>query len=176
MSALMNVLLALAAVALILVRQFKPQQVGGSRRWWLLPALLLFFSVRNGGLVDQHHRSGSLVLLGAEVLIGVLMGVGWVLTSKTWTEADGTVWSRGTGATAGIWVLGILVRVGLAGLGALAGIHLGTGAILLALAASLLVRGGLLMWRTQPAPASYGAAAAAACAGSARPSRRGSLD
>ena len=76
------------------------------------------------------------MLLGAEVLIGVLMGVGWALTSKTWTEADGTVWSRGTGATAGIWLLGILVRVGLAGLGALAGSAWASGAILLALAAS----------------------------------------
>ena len=37
MSALMNVLVALAAVTLILVRQFKPQQLGGDRRWWMHP-------------------------------------------------------------------------------------------------------------------------------------------
>ncbi len=159
MSALFNVLVAVAVVALILVRQLKPQQVNGGGRWLLVPALLVFFSVRDGGLVDQHHQVASIVLLGAEVLIGLLMGVGWACTSTIWTEPDGTTWSRGTKATAGIWVLGIAVRVGLAGLGALAGIHLGTGALLLALAASLLVRGALLMWRTGPAPASYGVAA-----------------
>ncbi|RCH65274.1 DUF1453 family protein [Streptomyces sp. SDr-06] len=161
MSALFNVLVAVAVVALILVRQFKPQQVGGSgKKWWLVPAALVFFAVKDGGLVDQHHQAGSVALLGAELVTGALMGVGWGWTSKIWTEPDGTVWSRGTKATAGIWVLGIALRVGLAGLGALAGIHLGTGALLLALAASLLVRGGILMWRAQPALASYGVAAA----------------
>ncbi|MFG2718393.1 DUF1453 domain-containing protein [Streptomyces sp. NPDC048416] len=159
MSALLNVLVAVAVVALILARQFKPQRLDGSRRWWLVPAILLFFSVKNGDLVDHHHPTASVALLAAETLIGVLMGVGWAWTSKTWTEADGTMWSRGTKATAGTWVLGIVLRLGLAGLGALAGIHLGTGAILLALAASLLVRGGILMWRAGPAATPYGGAA-----------------
>ncbi|MEU9101104.1 hypothetical protein [Streptomyces sp. NPDC048361] len=95
-------------------------------------------------------------------------GIGWAWTSKIWTEADGTIWSRGTKATAGIWVLGIVLRVGLAGLGALAGIHLGTGAILLALAASLLVRGAIMIWRTQSAVPSYGGAAPGAVRGPAR--------
>lgn len=160
MSAL-NVLVAVAVVALILVRQVKPQQLGGSgRKWWLVPALLAFFAMKDGGLIDHQHQVGSATLLGAELVTGVLMGIGWALTSRIWTESDGTVWSRGTKATAGIWVLGIALRLGLAGLGALAGIHMGTGAILLALAASLLVRGGILMWRAQPALASYGVAAA----------------
>ncbi|MFD9821264.1 DUF1453 domain-containing protein [Streptomyces violascens] len=161
MSALFNVLVAVAVVALILVRQFKPQQLGGDgRKWWIIPAVLVFFAVKNGGLVDQHHQAGSIALLGAELVTGVLMGVGWAWTSKIWTEPDGTVWSRGTKATAGIWVLGIALRVGLAGLGALAGIHMGTGALLAALAASLLVRGALLMWRARPALTPYGVAAA----------------
>ncbi|MET9362393.1 DUF1453 domain-containing protein [Streptomyces sp. NPDC006632] len=160
MSAL-NVLVAVAVVVLILVRQFKPQQVAGSgRTWWLVPAVLAFFAVKDGGLIDHQHQAGSLTLLCAELVTGVLMGVGWAWTSRMWTESDGTVWSRGTKATAGIWVLGIALRVGLAALGALAGIHMGTGAILLALAASLIVRGGILMWRAQPALAPYGTAAA----------------
>ncbi|MEU9101117.1 hypothetical protein [Streptomyces sp. NPDC048361] len=71
---LVNVLVALAVVVLILVRQFKPQQVGGARRWWLVPAALAFFAVKDGGLVDQHHQAASVTLLGAEILIGVLMG------------------------------------------------------------------------------------------------------
>ncbi|MCX5386131.1 CcdC protein domain-containing protein [Streptomyces sp. NBC_00083] len=169
---LVNVLVALAVVALILARQFKPQQIGGGRRWWLIPAALMFFAVKDGGLVDPHHQAASATLLGAEVLIGVLMGVGWAWTSKTWTEADGTTWTRGTRATAGIWVLGIVLRVGLAGLGALAGIHLGTGAILLALAASLLVRGAIMMWRIQSAAPSYGVAAAGTVRAGAGPARQ----
>ncbi|MFG3282409.1 DUF1453 domain-containing protein [Streptomyces sp. NPDC048111] len=161
MSTLFNVLVAVAVVALIVVRQFKPQQVGGSdRKWWLVPAVLVFFAVKDGGLLDPHHQVASAVLLGTELLTGVLMGVGWAWTSKTWTEADGTVWSRGTRATAGVWVLGVALRVGLAALGAVAGIHMGTGAILLALAASLLVRGAILMWRAHPGFAPYGVAAA----------------
>ncbi|MFI6685977.1 DUF1453 domain-containing protein [Streptomyces sp. NPDC050485] len=158
MSALFNVLIAIAVVALILVRQFKPQQLSGSR-WWVVPAVLGFLAVKDGGLIDPHHHAASVTLLGAELVIGVLMGVGWAWTTKIWTESDGTVWSRGTKATAGVWVAGIVLRVGLAGLGAVAGIHMGTGAVLLALAASLLVRGGVLMWRARPALTSYGVAA-----------------
>ncbi|MEV5280663.1 DUF1453 domain-containing protein [Streptomyces sp. NPDC051993] len=158
MSALFNVLIAVAVVALVLFRQFKPQQLTGSR-WWVVPAVLGFLAVKDGGLIDPHHHTASVTLLGAEVVTGVLMGLGWGWTTRIWTESDGTVWSRGTKATAGVWVAGIVLRLGLAGLGAAIGIHMGTGAILVALAASLLVRGGVLMWRAQPALASYGVAA-----------------
>ncbi|WP_371655165.1 MULTISPECIES: DUF1453 domain-containing protein [unclassified Streptomyces] len=159
MSALVNVLVAVAVVALIVSRQVRPQQLADAKRWWLVPAVLVYLAIREKGLVDPDHHMASVLLLGTEIATGLLMGAAWGWTSKVWTEADGSVWTRGTRATAAVWAVGIAVRAGLAGIGALAGIRMGTGALLLGLAASLLVRSGILVWRAQSPPASYGVAA-----------------
>ncbi|WP_329402114.1 DUF1453 domain-containing protein [Streptomyces melanogenes] len=159
MSALVNVLVAVAVVALIVSRQVRPQQLADAKRWWLVPAVLVYLAIREKGLVDPDHHLASVLLLGAEVATGLLMGAAWGWTSKLWTEADESVWTKGTRATAAVWAVGIAVRAGLAGIGALAGIRMGTGALLLGLAASLLVRSGILVWRAQSLPASYGVAA-----------------
>ncbi|MEU4349291.1 DUF1453 domain-containing protein [Streptomyces sp. NPDC023838] len=159
MSALVNVLVAVAVVALIVSRQVRPQQLADAKRWWLVPAVLVYLAIREKGLVDPGHHLASALLLGTEIATGLLMGAAWGWTSKLWTGADGSVWTKGTRATAAVWVVGIAVRAGLAGIGALAGIRMGTGALLLGLAASLLVRSGILVWRAQSLPASYGVAA-----------------
>ncbi|WP_030563159.1 CcdC protein domain-containing protein [Streptomyces aureocirculatus] len=154
-----NALLILAALVLVVIRQTKPQRMTGSKRWWLVPAVLAYAAVKDTGLVDTHHEAASTALLGCEVLVGLLMGVAWARTSHVWTEQDGSVWTRGTKATVGVWVVGIAARLGLMGAGLLIGIHQGTGALLLALAASLLVRAGLLELRARslrPAPALAG--------------------
>ncbi|MFD9905177.1 DUF1453 domain-containing protein [Streptomyces sp. NPDC059063] len=144
-----NALLILAAVALVVTRQLRPQHMTGSKRWWLAPAVLAYVGLRESGLVDPHHEAESVVLLGCEVLVGALIGAAWARTSHIWVEQDGTAWSRGTRATAAVWGVGIAVRLGLMGIGVLLGVHQGTGALLLALAASLLVRAGLLELRVQ---------------------------
>ncbi|WP_406136212.1 DUF1453 domain-containing protein [Streptomyces sp. NBC_01089] len=159
-STLTDVAVAVAVIALVLVRQFRPQQVNQDRRWWLLPAILVFVALRQHGLLDAHHRSLSVLLVGAQLLAGLVMGAGWAWTSKVWSEPDGSVWTRGTKATAAVWVAGLLVRLGVAGLGALAGVSLGTGAMLLALASSLLVRAGVVSWRAGRIHPSYGVPAA----------------
>ncbi|OAR23345.1 DUF1453 domain-containing protein [Streptomyces sp. ERV7] len=165
MSALVNVLVAVAVIALIISRQVRPQRLADAKRWWLVPAVLVCLGIREKGLVAPDHHLASVLLLGTEIVTGLLMGAAWGWTSKVWTEPDGSVWTKGTRATAAVWAVGIAVRAGLAGLGALAGIRMGTGALLLGLAASLLVRGGILVWRAQSLTASYGVAAD----GSARP-------
>ncbi|MVO89737.1 DUF1453 family protein [Streptomyces sp. p1417] len=154
-----NALLILAAVVLVVIRQTKPQRMTRSKRWWLVPAVLAYAAVTDSGLVDTRHETASITLLACEVLVGLLMGVAWARTSRVWTEQDGSVWTRGTKATAGVWVVGMAARLGLMGMGLLIGIHQASGALLLALAASLLVRAGLLELRAQglrPAPALAG--------------------
>ncbi|WP_424216939.1 DUF1453 domain-containing protein (plasmid) [Streptomyces sp. BI20] len=150
-----NILVIIAVVALILVRQFRPQRWDPSRRWWLVPVVLGVFAVRGGGLIDSGHTGLSIALLAAEIVTGALMGVGWAWTTRVWKAEDGSVWTRGTKATAAVWVGGLVIRLGLAGLGVLLGLHLGTGAMLLALAASLLVRSGVMVLRHPEVHASY---------------------
>ncbi|MCX4547726.1 DUF1453 domain-containing protein [Streptomyces sp. NBC_01387] len=159
-STLTDVVVIVAVVALVLARQFRPQRIGRDRRWWLLPAVLVFVSLRQHGLLDVHHRTASVALIAGELLAGLVMGAGWAWTTKVWSEADGTVWARGTKATAAVWVVGLLVRFGVAGIGAMAGVRLGTGAMLLALASSLLVRSGVLAWRAGQIHPTYRVSAA----------------
>ncbi|MFF2848572.1 DUF1453 domain-containing protein [Streptomyces sp. NPDC058001] len=160
MPGLANVLVVVAVVVLIAVRQTRPQPIRDARRWWIVPVVLLFLGLREPGTVDSHHAAASGVLLTVELLVGLLMGAAWGWTSRVWSEADGSVWSKGTKATAAVWAGGIALRLGLVGAGALIGVHQGSGALLLGLAASLLVRSGVLAWRAQSVHPTYAQATA----------------
>ncbi|WP_055494355.1 DUF1453 family protein [Streptomyces sp. TP-A0356] len=146
-----NALLITAAVVLIVVRQFGARRITADRRWWLVPAVLVFLALREPDLLGPDHRIQSAVLLAAELLIGVATGAGWAWTTRIWTEPDGTVWSRTTKAGIAVWIVGIALRAGLFGLGAVLGVHQDSSALFLALAATLLVHSGILVWRSGPA-------------------------
>ncbi|WP_329062655.1 DUF1453 domain-containing protein [Streptomyces sp. NBC_01429] len=157
---LVNLLAIVAVVALVVARQFKAQQIRtGGRKWLVVPVVLAVMALREPRLLDPDHATVAALLIGVELVVGVLMGVGWALTSRIRTGPDGTVWSKGTRATAAVWGVGIAARLGLMGLGVLLGVHQGTGALLLALAATLLVRGGLLAQRARALQPSNGPAA-----------------
>ncbi|MFJ1648388.1 DUF1453 domain-containing protein [Streptomyces sp. NPDC088258] len=164
-----DLLAVVAVIALILARQFKARRIATEgRKWLVVPIVLMVTSLRGPGPLDPHHPVTAALLIAVELVVGVLMGVGWAWTSRIWADRDGTVWSRGTRATAAVWAGGIAVRLGLMGVGVLLGVHQGSGALLPAFAATLLVRGGLLVWRArrlQPSEGSrpaYGDHAAAA--------------
>lgn len=160
MSGLVNVMVIVAVVALVIVRQFRTQRVTGDRKLLLVPAVLTVPALREPSLLDPHHHTASAALLAAELLIGLVTGAGWAWTTRIWTEADGSVWSRSTKAGALIWLLGIALRAGLYAVGAAVGVTQGTAALLLALAATLLVRSGILVWRAQSQlPAAHSTAA-----------------
>ncbi|MEV7084348.1 DUF1453 domain-containing protein [Streptomyces sp. NPDC093085] len=159
MSSLLDVLVIAAVIVLVVARQVRPQRIGGDgRRWFVLPVVLGAVALRQPGLLGTSDRALSLTLLCVELLVGVVMGAGWAWTSRIWTEPDGSVWSKGTRATVFVWIGGIAIRLGLMGGGALLGVHQGSGALMLGLAASLLVRGGVLTMRASTGSdgASYG--------------------
>ncbi|MFD5752729.1 DUF1453 domain-containing protein [Streptomyces sp. NPDC127033] len=157
MSSLADALLIAAVVVLVVARQFRAQRVAaGGRRPYVLPVVLVVLALRQPGLLGAHDRPLSLVLLGVELVVGVVMGAGWAWTSRLWTEPDGTVWSKGTRATLAVWAAGIAVRLGLMGAGALLGVHQGSGALMLALASSVLVRQATLTWRVRTAAGAAG--------------------
>ncbi|MET8248416.1 DUF1453 domain-containing protein [Streptomyces sp. NPDC005202] len=149
MSGLVNALVIVIVAALVISRQFRARRLDADRRWWLLPAILAVVALREPGIVDAHHRTESVLLLAAELVIGLGTGAGWAWTTRIWVEADGTVWTKSTKASVTVWIGGIALRVGLFALGALLGVHQDSSALLLALAGTLLVRSGILVWRTQ---------------------------
>ncbi|MFE3830705.1 DUF1453 domain-containing protein [Streptomyces sp. NPDC059092] len=150
LSSLIDVLLIAAVVVLVVARQLKARRVAtGGRGVLVVPAVLVFLALRRPGLLGADERPLSLALLGVELVVGVAMGAGWAWTTRLWTGPDGTVRSKGTRATLAVWAIGIAVRLGLTGLGALLGVHQGSGALMLALAASVLVRDGILALRAR---------------------------
>ncbi|MEV3860067.1 DUF1453 domain-containing protein [Streptomyces sp. NPDC050095] len=155
MSGLSTVLVIVAVVALVLVRQFRTQRLSADRKWWLLPVILGISAVNNGSLVDAHHVSGSVALLVVELLVSVGIGIGWAVTTRVWGDDRGDVWTKGTAATAGIWLGGVVARVGVVGIGLALGIHLGMSTLMLGFALSLLVRSGLLMLRAEGERSAY---------------------
>ncbi|MFJ5838463.1 DUF1453 domain-containing protein [Streptomyces shenzhenensis] len=160
MSGLVNALVIVAVVALVLVRQFRARPIDTDRRWWILPVILVVVALHEPGIIDAHHRTESVALLGAELLIGLAMGAGWAWTTRVWTESDGVVWTKSTKASVAVWVVGIALRVGLFGLGAALGIHQDSSALLLAFAGTLVVRSGILVWRAQSLTTAAGRATA----------------
>lgn len=149
MSGLMNAVVICAVAALVIARQFRASRIGTDKRWWVLPAVLAFVALREPGLIDPHHRVEATALLATELVIGLAIGAGWAWTTRIWTEPDGAVWSRGTKASGAIWIGGICLRGGLFGVGALLGVHQDSAGLMLGLAATLLVRAGIVMWRAQ---------------------------
>ncbi|WP_055532396.1 hypothetical protein [Streptomyces graminilatus] len=149
MSGLVDALLIVAVVALVVVRQFRTRRTDTDRRWWIVPVILAVVALREPGLVDIHHGAESIALLAAELLIGLATGAGWAWTTRVWMDADGAVWSRSTKESFAVWTIGIGLRAGLFALGAALGVHQNTSALLLALAATLLLRAGILHRRTK---------------------------
>ncbi|MBC9728815.1 DUF1453 domain-containing protein [Streptomyces sp. TRM68367] len=149
MSGLVDALVIVAVAGLVIVRQFRPNRIDDERRWWVPPVVLTVVALREPGLLDTHHLTASALLLGTEVLVGLAIGTGWAWTTRIWAAEDGTVWSRSTGASAAVWIVGIGLRAGLFALGAAIGVHQDSSALLLALAGTLLVRSGILAWRAQ---------------------------
>ncbi|MER6070829.1 DUF1453 domain-containing protein [Streptomyces sp. NPDC001817] len=162
MSGLVNALVIVAVAALVIARQFRARAISTDRRWWLIPAVLAVVALREPGILDAHHRADSAVLLAVELFVGVATGAGWAWTTRIWTEPDGVVWTKSTKASVAVWIVGIALRIGIYAVGTVLGLHQGSSALMCALAATLLVRGGILVWRAQslgaadrPAPA-YG--------------------
>ncbi|MEV6116941.1 DUF1453 domain-containing protein [Streptomyces sp. NPDC052109] len=162
MSGLVNALVIVAVAAIVIARQFRARAINTDRRWWLLPVILAVVALREPGILDVHHRAESAVLLAVELLIGLATGAGWAWTTRLWTAPDGVVWTKSTRASGAVWALGIALRIGVYGCGVALGLHQDSSALMLGLAGTLLVRGGILVWRAQslgtanrPAPA-YG--------------------
>ncbi|MEU3663729.1 DUF1453 domain-containing protein [Streptomyces sp. NPDC032940] len=149
MSGLLDALTIVAVAGLVVARQFRAHRIDTDRRWWLAPAVLGVIALREPGLTDTHHPLVSVLLLAAELLIGVGTGVGWAWATRIWVSADGAVWSRGSRASIAVWTAGIALRAALFAAAAALGVRQDTSAVLLALAATLLARSGTLAWRTR---------------------------
>ncbi|WP_225631506.1 DUF1453 domain-containing protein [Streptomyces solaniscabiei] len=149
MSGLLDALVIVAVAGLVVSRQFRAHRIDTEPRWWVAPVVLGVIALREPDMIDARHHLSSVLLLAAELLIGVATGVGWAWTTRIWTTADGAVWSRGSRASIAVWTGGIALRAALFAAGAALGVRQDTSALLLTLAATLLARSGALVRRAQ---------------------------
>ncbi|WP_327178375.1 DUF1453 family protein [Streptomyces sp. NBC_01335] len=156
MSGVVSALVIVAVAGWTLLRQFSARPL--SARWWLLPAILAVLALRGGSLLDARHETLSAEVLTAELVLGLVLGAGWGWATRIWREPDGTPWSKGTRATAFVWAGGLVLRAALWAVGAAAGLEQSTDGLLLALAVTLLARGGVLAWRLEGLPLHAGPA------------------
>ncbi|GAA5012428.1 DUF1453 domain-containing protein [Kitasatospora paranensis] len=141
MSALADLLVAVAVVALVVSRQLKARRVDTERRLWLLPLILGVLALRDPKLLDPGHPTAAALLLAGSLATVLAMGCVWGWTVRLWRESDGTVWARGTAATAAAWGGMLVLRLGWWGLGSALHVRQDTSALLLSLGVLLLARG-----------------------------------
>ena len=156
MSSPLNVVVIIAVVGYVVARQFQARQFSGNaRRMLILPAVLAVMALENHNLIDHRHQATAVALLVVGVVVEVGMGCVWGFTTRVWRDQSGTIWAKGTKATAFAWIGMVLIRVGLIALGSALGVASGEGAILLSLAALLLVRSAVVTWRAREISPAY---------------------
>jgi uncharacterized membrane protein YsdA (DUF1294 family) len=147
----LNGLIVAAVIVLVIVRRFTRRRVD-ERRLLVIPLIIGGIGIGQGGAIDAHHTALSAGLLAAEVVAALLLGLALGATMHVWREPDGSLWSRGTWATFGIFLVSIAVRGGLFGVGYAAGVRPGSGTILISVAAWLLAQNALISWRSRELP------------------------
>ncbi|MFF3114458.1 DUF1453 domain-containing protein [Kitasatospora sp. NPDC057904] len=151
MTALVNIVVIIAVLALVVRRQMRAQRLDAERRFWLLPLILGALALRDPQLIDHDHAALSAVLLGASLVAVLAMGSVWGWTVRLWRAADGSVWAKGTKATVAAWVGMIAIRLGLYGIGSAMHVHQAGSALMLGIAVMLLVRSLVVNWRARTA-------------------------
>lgn len=152
MNAILTGLIIAAVVVLVLVRRFGARQVAETKLM-VLPLIVGFIGIREGKLLDDHHLALSTGLFAVEVVVAIAMGCGLGATMRMWRESDGSLWTKGTKVTAGVFAVSLIARGGLALVGSAMGVHTETAAVLVSVAVWLLAQNAVIGWRVRTAPA-----------------------
>ncbi len=105
-----GILLIGVAVVFVIARQVMPSQITG-RRLIIFPAIAAYGAIQFSPALAGLDLAG-LVLLVAGAAIGLGFGALRGFSVRIWQAADGSMWSKGTWVTLGLWVAMILIRVG----------------------------------------------------------------
>ena len=152
-----GIVIGLAVIALVIRNQLRPAAVT-PRRTYLVPLILLAYGIGmvitqdHGRFLDPAHETLSAVLLAAELVAGVLLGLMRAATVTVWRDAGGAAWRRGNGWTVAAWAASILVRVAFLAGAAYLGVHSGTGLFMVFFAVTLLAQNLVIDRRGRTVP------------------------
>lgn len=153
-----SVVIGLVVVALVIRNQLRARPLTAWRTF-VMPLVLGVYGVGlvvaqdHGRVLDPAHGTLSAVLLAAELVAAVLLGLGRAATVTVWRDAQGVTWRRGNGWTVAAWIGSILVRLGFAGGAYLLGVHSATGMFMVFFAVTLLAQNVILDRRGRATPA-----------------------
>lgn len=152
MHELFNGLLVAAVIVFVIARRFTTRRVDESRLF-VIPVIIAVIGLTRGDPIDTDHVALSSGLLAGETVAALLLGLGLGVTMRVWRERDGSVWSRGTWATFGVFLVSVAVRGGVMAAGYAMGVKPGSGAIMLSVAAWMLAQNAVIAWRARMLPA-----------------------
>ncbi|MGX4732744.1 DUF1453 domain-containing protein [Kitasatospora griseola] len=147
MTALSNVLIAVAVVVLVVGRQLRARRLDTERRFWLLPVILAAVALRDPVLIDPAHKGAAALILAGSLVTTLGMGCAWGWTMRIWRDGDGALWTQGSTATVFAWIGAIAIRIGWYALGTALHVHQSTSVLMLSLGLLLLVRSSVVGWR-----------------------------
>ncbi|MFD8596540.1 DUF1453 domain-containing protein [Kitasatospora sp. NPDC059646] len=149
MTALSNVLIAVAVIVLVVGRQLRARRLDTERRFWLLPLVLAAVALRDPVLIDPDHQAAAALILAGSLVTTLGMGCAWGWTMRIWRDRDGALWTRGSTATVFAWVGAIVIRIGWYGVGTALHVHQSSSVLMLSLGLLLLVRSAAVAWRAR---------------------------
>ena len=112
--AIVNVVIGIAVVALLIVRQLRPRPASerSALRLTLVLGVIGILQIRSA--VGGHAISAATIMLvAAGLLAGALLGVVRATTVKVWRASDGLPWRQGTLVTAVLWLISLGVHLGI---------------------------------------------------------------
>ncbi|HWE90799.1 MAG TPA: hypothetical protein VG317_15170 [Pseudonocardiaceae bacterium] len=110
---LTNVVLAVAIVALVLVRQLAKRSVAEDSKPIVLLVLLVLGVLTIGQYLGQHPVGTAAVLaLAGSLIVGATLGVVRAYTVRLWRE-NGTLYRQGTLLTLVLWLVSIGAHIGI---------------------------------------------------------------
>ncbi|MBN9619480.1 MAG: hypothetical protein J0H43_07075 [Actinobacteria bacterium] len=150
---MVNVLVGIAVLVLLVVRQLQPRPAREDSSLRLMAILAIVGVVELGSAVKKAHEhaisASAVALLVAGLVIGAVFGAVRAMTVHIWRDESGAAWRRGTAVTAVLWVVSLGVHLlGDALLDHVSSVKgLGTSSILLYLAITLGVQREIVRMR-----------------------------
>jgi hypothetical protein len=109
-----NIVIGVAVVALVIVRQMSTRRVREDSSLRLTLILGVIGIVLMVQAVKGHTLpSRAVVVVVVGLVLAVVLGAARALTVRIWRDPSGTAWRRGTPWTAALWVVSLAAHVGL---------------------------------------------------------------
>ena len=107
-----NIVIGIAVVALLIVRQLRRQPVRETSAARLMLILGAIGVVEMISASKKHPVGASAVgLIALGLVLAAGFGIWRALTVRLWRQPDGTAWRQGTAATATLWIVAIATHI-----------------------------------------------------------------